>query len=234
MGREVRRVPLDFDWPIGEVWSGYLMPDRLREVDCPADDDCVNGQTRAGAWVMQMANLCLMVDDDLNAQARGQAMHPYLNDTGSYAYRVRPSEDIREFGTGLAGRGGGGFGHDSIDTWNATAALIRAAGLPETWGRCLRCDGHASVEAYPGQRVEAEAWEPTDPPEGEGWQLWSTTSEGEPMTPVFATPEALAEHCAAAGVSVFGSHRADRAGWLKIITGEDFAHIEVAPGVVMM
>ena len=25
MGREVKRVPLDFDWPIGHVWPGYYL-----------------------------------------------------------------------------------------------------------------------------------------------------------------------------------------------------------------
>jgi hypothetical protein len=34
MSREVRRVPLDFDWPMNEVWDGYLRPRTL-------DDDAV-------------------------------------------------------------------------------------------------------------------------------------------------------------------------------------------------
>lgn len=40
MSREVRRVPLDFDWPLNEVWSGYFRPDRFDETPCP---DCKNG-----------------------------------------------------------------------------------------------------------------------------------------------------------------------------------------------
>src|SRR5690606_114544 len=54
------------------------------------------------------------------------------------------------------------------------------------------CKGHGTVEAYAGQRADAEAWEPTEPPEGEGWQLWETVSEGSPISPVFETPEGLA------------------------------------------
>lgn len=34
--REVRRVPLDFDWPQGDTWEGFLMPDRFSETPCPA------------------------------------------------------------------------------------------------------------------------------------------------------------------------------------------------------
>src|SRR5690606_15034684 len=36
--RTVKRVPLDFDWPIGKVWDGYLMPESLRLPGCPACD----------------------------------------------------------------------------------------------------------------------------------------------------------------------------------------------------
>lgn len=34
MGREIRRVPADFDWPIGKTWQGFLMPESLHEKPC--------------------------------------------------------------------------------------------------------------------------------------------------------------------------------------------------------
>lgn len=34
MGRVIKRVPLDFDAPLNEVWSGYLMPETLHEQPC--------------------------------------------------------------------------------------------------------------------------------------------------------------------------------------------------------
>jgi hypothetical protein len=232
MGREVRRVPLDFDWPQGETWSGYVMPESLEEKTC---GDCVNGSTAARAWVEHMAHLCLMLDDDRRSQAMGRPLHPYLQDIGHYSRDGRPSADIAEFGTGLAGREGGPVGHDAIDRWRATEKLITAAGLdPDVWGICPTCAGHGSVEVYPGQRAEAEAWEPSDPPTGDGWQMWQTTSEGSPMSPVFATPEELARWLAVTGASMFGSTTASYEQWLKIVKGEDFAHVEIAPGVVMM
>jgi hypothetical protein len=43
MGREVRRVPLGFNWPMGKVWEGFLTPEWLREASCP---DCKNGYSR--------------------------------------------------------------------------------------------------------------------------------------------------------------------------------------------
>src|SRR5215510_12966130 len=36
MGREVRRVAIDFEWPVREVWKGYLRPDRLDGRECDA------------------------------------------------------------------------------------------------------------------------------------------------------------------------------------------------------
>jgi hypothetical protein len=193
MGREVRRVPLDFDWPLKKVWDGFLMPEELHEVACAECDQ--RGSTAARRWVEQIANLLLMLDDDLRAQARGQGIHPYLHDTGSYAWNVRPSPDIADFGEGLAGRAPGFLGHDAIDHWSATKKVIEAAGLdPEQWGICPACGGHGSIEKYEGQRAEADAWEPAPLPAGEGWQLWETTSEGSPVSPVFSTPEELARH----------------------------------------
>lgn len=75
-----------------------------------------------------------------------------------------------------------GFGHDSINASVAVSARCEREGVADT---CKTCQGHASFEAYPGQRAEAEAWESTDPPEGVGWQLWETVSEGSPVSPVF-------------------------------------------------
>lgn len=72
MSREVRRVPLDFDTPIGETWPGYFMPAALSEDPCPlrADGSCNNGVTSARAWADQLAHLILMLDDDLEDQER--------------------------------------------------------------------------------------------------------------------------------------------------------------------
>jgi hypothetical protein len=40
MSREIKRVPLDFNWPIRTVWSGYVMSDNLRPSPCL---HCENG-----------------------------------------------------------------------------------------------------------------------------------------------------------------------------------------------
>lgn len=193
MSREVKRVPLDFGWPLNKVWEGYLMPDSLKERPCPAGEACERGQTSARAWVAEIAQLALMLDDDVCA--RGNDLYPFFRSgPGGSAHgpRSRPSAEIREFVVGLAGREDM-LGHNVSERRRATKRLIEAAGLdPETWGVCPECAGHGSVEAYPHQRAEAEAWERTGPPAGQGWQLWETVSEGSPVSPVFATAEELA------------------------------------------
>lgn len=36
MGRQLRRVPIDFDWPIGETWKGFINPHYGACHDCEA------------------------------------------------------------------------------------------------------------------------------------------------------------------------------------------------------
>jgi hypothetical protein len=120
------------------------------------------------------------------------------------------------------------------DVYRMHHALIRAAGLPEDWGICPTCKGSASIEQYEGQFAAAEAWQPTEPPTGDGWQMWETTSEGSPKSPVFATVEALAEWCAVHATTFGTIKRGSAAEWLRIFSGEDFAHVEIAPGIIVM
>lgn len=38
MGRTLKRVPMDFDWPLGEVWKGYLHSDHKQTFAPPAGE----------------------------------------------------------------------------------------------------------------------------------------------------------------------------------------------------
>ncbi len=46
MSRSVRRVALDFEWPLEKVWSGYLNPHYDLREKCA---DC-NGDGGSAAW----------------------------------------------------------------------------------------------------------------------------------------------------------------------------------------
>jgi len=82
-----------------------------------------------------------------------------------------------------------GFGHDSINASVVVRARCEREGVAV---ECATCQGHGSTEAYPGQRAAAEARERSEPPTGDGWQLWETVSEGSPVSPVFASADELA------------------------------------------
>lgn len=51
------------------------------------------------------------------------------------------------------------------------------------------------------------------------YQMYETTSEGTPISPVFATPEEVARWCADNGASAFGGDTAPYEWWLKIAHG---------------
>lgn len=116
--REVKRVPMDFDHPINEVWPGYL----LSPIPCPKCGRC-----------------------------------------------------------------------------------------PDTDGEYDDCGTCLGDYWYPP---------PDHPPRGEGWQLWDNVGDGSPMTPVFATAEELARHCAECRVGWFAYDPAPFEAWLDFITGK--------------
>lgn len=191
MGREIKRVPLDFDWDWAasrKPWEGYLMPESLSFPDCETCDG--SGSTTALDWLHAVTTLLSCLGDEPNAQERGRRIHPYLTSLMAHPDK-RPGPEIVELTAGLAGREPGWIAHDSIDHWNFDKKIIAAAGLPDTWGQCPTCSGRGHL-ATPEQEAAQEAWERTEPPEGEGYQLWETVSEGSPITPVFATAEELA------------------------------------------
>lgn len=245
MGREIRRVPLDFDWPQNKIWEGFLTPDRFDEADCP---DCKNGyspqaqnlhdlwygylpfnpastgstpwrhdspgvralaerhvaqapdyygsgetaivregQRLASLWNGQWCHH--LSQEDVDALVAAGRLHD-LTHTWSREKGWQPKQpavtptaaQVNEWSlTGLS--------HDGINAHVVIEARCQREGV-ET--RCPTCKGHGSIEKYEGQRAEAEAWEPTDPPKGDGWQLWETVTEGSPISPVFATADGLA------------------------------------------
>jgi hypothetical protein len=245
MGREIRRVPLTFDWPLNKVWEGFLSPASLDGEKCP---DCEDG------YSPQADNLHALWYGHIPFDPTSTGSTPWRADTP--AIRARAERNVADapdyYGSGegaiareaqrladhfnsgwlhhisqddvdaliAAGRlhdfthtwtredgwqpedppvtptaaqvnewSLSGFGHDAINASVAVSARCEREGVNPT---CQTCDGHATIEAYPGQRADAEAWEPTDPPAGDGWQLWETVSEGSPVSPVFATADELA------------------------------------------
>ena len=184
MGREVKRVPMDFTWPLRKTRDGFVNP-HYRE--CPY---CNTGYTKA-RWTLRHHTNAIMWERDVDEE--------YAALTKGLAGRS-PSMEI--------------VGHDSIDAWHAEDKVIKAEGLDsEVWGICQHCEGGgidpSVIEAY-------EAWERTSPPVGDGYQIWETVSEGSPISPVFATPEELADWMFINGTNLDSGISKEQ--WLKFIT----------------
>jgi hypothetical protein len=213
MGRELKRVPLDFDWPIGKVWEGYLNPHSRK---CP---DCTDGSTVDAGWLSAIVDMLLLAG---GCGTKGRT-HPWLLDLPIHP-KAPPTPHMEELTAGLAGRRCSFLGHDALDRWQAIKTIIKAAGLPEDWGTCKTCGGHA---IDPAVKDAYDAWEnePHKTPEGRGYQLWETTSEGSPISPVFASLDELCTW-AAENANTFGSNKASAAKWKSMLEEGFVCHQE--------
>jgi len=210
VSREVRRVPLDFAWPLKKVWEGYLMPDRLQGAECHHCGASGFGPearylydnfyehsshrrvpTFASGWVppswaRQIGWNADITDEEVDFLQSKKRLCEFNRETREWEARTVTANEVNE-----ANRRGGflhPYGHDGVNHCLLTQFRADKAGVPLL---CGPCGGHGSVEKYPGQRADAEAWKATDPPTGEGWQFWETVSEGSPVSPVFATADDL-------------------------------------------
>lgn len=209
MGREVKRVALDFVWPRNKVWEGFVNPHHVS--NCGECDGM--GVDESYESLTELVNLLLLAGD---ASLMRKPLHPYFGSTR--LERVGPK--LHEVMAGLTGQDPGPFGFLG-SAYRAVPKLIAAAGLPETWGRCEACGG----EGYaPGQEEairQRDEWQQREPPTGEGWQLWETVSEGSPITPVFATPEELARWLVRNDDSITRGRSFEQ--WMALLTGPGWA-----------
>ncbi len=87
--------------------------------------------------------------------------------------------------------------------------------------KCPVCEGEGKVwpkvkpPGFPAKEFPYAHVESID--KGYGWQMWETTSEGSPISPVCESPEALAQWLADNRASTFGNMTATYEQWLKMI-----------------
>ena len=136
MGRELKRVPLDFDWPLEKIWKGYL-PENA-------------------AGKMPVASC-------LECQKKYKQKISFLQD-----------------GTKVGG-------HE----------------CSEDKSYCIYNPDNKAIWYF-------------DPPEGEGYQLWETTSEGSPISPVFKTLDELCEW-AEENVTTFADSTTTKEKWKEML-----------------
>jgi len=192
MGREVQRVPLNFKWPLGKHWAGYINP--YFEKKCP---ECGgDGLTNAGRVLEELA---IELAYRLPTRPGGKEV------CEAFGFEPEPWRTSTFFDRGSVWK--------KLNEWGDFKDLIE----------CPHCDGNY---VDPEFVEDFENWQAIAPPNGDGWQLWETVSSGSPITPVFETPEELAEYCATSKGEWFGGHYAkqmDYEKWLIFIKREGWA-----------
>jgi hypothetical protein len=124
MGRELKRVPLDFDYPIDELWAGYL----IKPSFCSDHISC---------------ELC-------KHYAKLKGIDIAKHSCPDFVTHYRTKDDF-------------------------------------------------------------------DPPKGDGYQLWNTTTEGHPMSPVFKTLEELSAWCET-NATTFADCTASKEKWYEMLS----------------
>lgn len=244
MGREIRRVPLDFKWPINTVWGGFINPFYKQSIECP---ECGgNGESKEA---QKISNRWHNIDRSSDFKPEDRGSKPFLPDhptIQTLAKRNVPSlipsdvaieanrlcslfnsqwchhlnqqdvdnlvKDRRliDFTHNLSKEHGWqpknppytptaeevnnwslcGLTHDSINKHIVVKEECKRLGIEFF---CAACKGDGII--WPTEKIkrQCDRWKCTDPPNGDGYQLWETVSEGSPISPVFANPEDLAD-----------------------------------------
>jgi hypothetical protein len=229
MGRTLKRVPMDFNWPLDKVWEGYLNPFYGKE--CPTCKGYGHNEATHkiyGEWyafdspsykwldakhilryndnahcyhLTQVEVDALLAPNRLQSLKEKQGRDPTVDEVNQWAI-YDPT------------------GHDSINCWICVEARAKEM---DVYGLCPTCEGEGRLWDSPADKQKCEAWERQEPPVGPGFQLWETTTEGSPQSPVFTTLEELAAWCEK-NATVFGDAKASTEGWLKMLD-EDNVHL---------
>lgn len=212
MGRQLRRVALDFDWPLNVAWKGFISPYSAAECYGCKDNKHGAGFSKEAdklaeqwyafenpRWVYtskdrrynDSAMMYHLTQEDVDELVKHDRLWDFTRtwsqDKGwqdkKPAYRPT-ADEVNEWSKY-------GMGHDSLNEGIVIQFRCKKMGLPYT---CSVCDGSGELWQSPEIEKAADKWESIEPPSGDGWQLWETVSEGSPITPVFATKEKLVDY----------------------------------------
>lgn len=261
MGRELRRVALDFEWPLNKIWKGFVNPHYVAK-DCPVCNGAgysapaqhlydqwygkvpfdpsetgsvpllpthptiralaernVQGTPFLGigepAVRAEAERLCRHFNglwmyhieqadvDALWAARRLHDLNPNWRENQNVGVPPPSAATVNEWSLR-------GMGHDSINASVCVRAKAERLGHPVL---CAHCDGDGVIWPSAEAKARYEAWEQIPPPEGPGYQVWETVSEGSPISPVFDTEEKLISWLLDRGYSEGAAEAFAREGW---------------------
>lgn len=240
MGRELKRVALNFEWPINQIWKGFINP--YRSIECkscertglnPAtkkiDDEWYNFENPSwvnlpngkrfnnNAWSNHLTEI------EVKALVEGNRLHDFTHTwipgTGwvkNDPVTIPTPEQVNEWNQK-------GFGHDAINKWICVEARAKHLGV---YGKCKYCKGEGELWQSKEVKKLHDKWKEFEPPKGKGFQLWSTTTEGHPMTPVFKTLDELCAYCEVEKISTFGYNTATKEEWKNMLDDGIVVHKE--------
>lgn len=97
-------------------------------------------------------------------------------------------------------------------------------GKPEVTWEPKTEEHEGTFAEWNGERPRAEDYMPVyDESEKVGYQMYETTTEGTPISPVFKDPEQLAHWLADTGASAFGGYTSTYEEWLAMIVGPGYS-----------
>lgn len=219
MGREIKRVPLDFSWPLRMPWKGYVDPYHSQKcLACDGTgynpetkriaDDWYDFEKTGRRWEDKITQ------DEVDALiAEGRLMdftHRIQKGKGWVKIEPQPiiTADMVNAWSQI------GLGHDAINRFICVETRAKRLGV---WGYCTVCSGDGEIWTSEKVKILAERWyddERYDPPMGEGWQVWETVSDGSPISPVFKTDSQCVEWLAGEGYSEKAARAFVKDGWV--------------------
>lgn len=282
MGRELKRVRLDFNWPIRKIWHGYLNPFYKKHshecAACEGRGDSPEGRHLEQLWYGRVpfnprdkgSEPLTKEHSKVRAFAERQVdRSPEYYGMGEMAIQ-REAQRLADLWNGqwkhhlsqeevdIIFHGKWGFPdltHEIVigkGEWQVkegitgppTAKEVNDFYLtshfsrPELYTiyrhilkkgqhkeRCSVCKGEGVIWDSPEHKKLARRWKKFEPPKGDGYQLWRTTGEGEPMSPVFATLDELCEWCAS-NATTFAGEMTSKEGWKQMLDDGLVAHQE--------
>lgn len=256
MGRELKRVPINFQWEIDKLWCGYNNPHEVHK--CKACDggyskeyeelrdewyygkdgeNYLPNPFRATARYNANAWNNNITEDDVKVLLKADRLWDFTRVPINETQKEIVKEKIADGGNSWLPFDNGyiptpqevnewnlkGFGHDSSNAYYCIKARLKREGKPYL---CGNCKGTGEDWQHPKAKRLHKNWKPYDPPTGEGYQLWTTTNEGSPMTPVFSSLDELCEYCENESISVFGHNTATKEEWIKMLDDGLVCHKE--------
>lgn len=122
-----------------------------------------------------------LAQEDVNALIAKGRLHHFVKEL----QRTPTAEEVNEWSVRDLLNG-----HDSINHYYCVEAKCNRLGIPI---KCSYCKGKGIV--WDSVELEAlhENWQPTEPPVGDGYQVWEVLTEGSPLSPVFEFSEQVVD-----------------------------------------